>query len=1184
MDWDAIQKRENKKAIEARKYGELLKQQNEEIKERKLKEKQFELEEAKKFFLDSQKENNNSNNNNNNNNNNKLFYNTKSRGNEFNNSNKYNLFLDDPLLSNLKNSINVNSNLLSNSNNRSINTLFNQNNSNITNSSLTTLNNNSIINDSNNSFQNLKYYNNPTKTNIINDSGLLLSNDYLRSKKIEDVHIENIPISHILVKIDKLQQLYDNNSKIVENLNNRCEESTLHVNEIKNHLLERIEKGESKIIQLIYSYTEKQKNLDLTWRNEQADQLQMIQNSLHNVENYIQNLNTKISEHDSSIEYIQGQFNTMKKRLDGLEKNVEFQLQKLKQDMETNQLNIEKKFENFQEELNAMFKNNEKSYHSKLNCFKEDLQTEKSIQINTINDLKKNINTLSDIIRKIEEKEVLETNSLKESIISTQSVVDTTLKEKDVQLRQYIDQSYEILTSKFNEKHLQEQQKITEMAQKIASITNLFKEKLEGIIKQQTYQVSDYKKSMVDVESKLTNSLQQKVKEILIKLSETEEGHKKSEEDKTSFISKMSEKFKELEKQCNHDINMFKVTYNAKLDETFQNYEEDIKKQLTAKDNIIEEINYKIVQLFSKVNNQEEAHQSNSRELSKMIQEFEANEKESNTSRTKEMNSMINELKEKYQEIENKFSLVGEEQKKSVSDIENKFKFKYIQIDQILEAYKENFKSFINKKDIDEIIGQMNQSTETQIQEMKKIINDHQNLLEKELNTVHINVADQLHKIEEDLAKAKTTYISQYEYQELIDKIDNSNKYFNNNTVEINQMIDRMNHSLEVIDSNLVTNLTNNYNELTKKIDCCVNNYNNTLNVHQTQQGVIQKIKDDIEKIKESVTTHKKGLSENEKISANQTKLLNSINESVEKLKQTNDLKISKRECQDCLLKLENEYKDLTSMYEQVRQDYRSREINLEIQIKKLEDQLEENNNDTKKQSKQFKIDMEENLHKINKQIVIIENYINENKEKQRSIDEVLNKRDIDSSSTKSIKLELDFLQEKVEKLPSEESMNTFLKKATQSIKESQEYLENEISNIKKVLKKHSLNNLSIDTNKNDEGKLMNSNLSTTNESLQKQEIIINQDKDKEIIKEVNQREVELSSGLSTEKSASPPPRPAVIITTREIIPLQYNISDTKPKNSDTNSTNNMNINEIKEENKNEKENNKNFHKKEESH
>jgi len=36
MDWDAIQKRENKKAIEARKYGELLKQQNQEIKERLL--------------------------------------------------------------------------------------------------------------------------------------------------------------------------------------------------------------------------------------------------------------------------------------------------------------------------------------------------------------------------------------------------------------------------------------------------------------------------------------------------------------------------------------------------------------------------------------------------------------------------------------------------------------------------------------------------------------------------------------------------------------------------------------------------------------------------------------------------------------------------------------------------------------------------------------------------------------------------------------------------------------------------------------------------------------------------------------------------------------------------------------------------------------------------------------------
>jgi len=34
MDWDAVLKRENKKAIEAKKYGELLKQQTDEDKER----------------------------------------------------------------------------------------------------------------------------------------------------------------------------------------------------------------------------------------------------------------------------------------------------------------------------------------------------------------------------------------------------------------------------------------------------------------------------------------------------------------------------------------------------------------------------------------------------------------------------------------------------------------------------------------------------------------------------------------------------------------------------------------------------------------------------------------------------------------------------------------------------------------------------------------------------------------------------------------------------------------------------------------------------------------------------------------------------------------------------------------------------------------------------------------------
>lgn len=1127
------------------------------------------------------------------------------------------MFQSEPLsFTSEKNNLNVNPILFPNDNtHRSLNTLYNQNNNN----SLNTLNNSN-----NNSIQQLhnSRYNDTIKNNIRNDSNFssgLTSTDWLRNnKKVEeDVFVEKIPISHILIKMDKLQQLHYNNVKTVEDLNNRCVENSLQVNEVKNHLLERIEQGESKIIQLIYGYTEKQKNADTTWRNEQTDQVQVMQNSIHSLENYIRKFNVKISEHDSAIGNIQNQLNATEKRLEGLGKDYESKLQKLKQEIETNKLNMDKNFESLQQELTTLIKNSEKSYNTKFNSFKEVLQTEKSINTNTTNDLKKSINELSNIIQKVEEKEILGINSLKESLSSTQSILSTAIKDKDVQLRQYIDQSHEILSTKFNERYNHEQQQITEMTQKTVSLTNLMKEKIEGMTKQQTRQASDYNKSLVDFESKFTNSLQQKVKEVLMKISVIEETQKKKEEERVSSYSKMSENFKDLEKQCTHDINSFKATYNAKLDQTLQNYEEEIQKQLAAKDNTIEEINYKIVQLFSKVNNQEEAHQSTTDNLNKMIQDLDANEKKNSSTISKEMNSMISELKDQCQEINNKFDLVGEEQKKTVAEIENKFKFKYIQVDQILEAYKEDFKLCVNKKDMDEIIGQVNQTTSYQLQEMKKLIDEHQNSSEKELSTVHENVADQLHKIEEDLAKAKTTYITQSDYQELIEKMDKSTKQYNKSIQEINQMIDRMNHSLEIIDSNLVTSVTNNYNELTKKVDRCVTNYANASNANQTNQTVIQGLKDDIEKIKESFTVHKRGLNENEKVTLNQSKMLDSINETLEKLKQTNDLKLSKKEYQECLSKFENEHKDLMSMYEQVRQDYRDRETALKTQIKQLEDQWEENNSNNNKLSKQFKTDMEENLHKVNKQLTLIESFISEHKEKQRSIEEELSKREADLSSAKSVKLELDFLQEKLGKLPSEEMVRSLLTKSLQSIKENQDSLENEIADIRKTLRNHSLRNLlnnnddeshNNSTNKNKniiDDKINNnnnnnntdSNTQNLSEPIQNpnQDIIITQDKDKEIIKEVNKREVELSSpSTTTEKPTTPlpspsplPPRPAVIITTREIIPLKYNNYDSKPKDTDTNSIGKLSIKEINEDNKNEKAINEDsldqLHKKEEN-
>jgi len=295
--------------------------------------------------------------------------------------------------------------------------------------------------------------------------------------------------------------------------------------------------------------------------------------------------------------------------------------------------------------------------------------------------------------------------------------------------------------------------------------------------------------------------------------------------------------------------------YNAKLDETLQNYEQEFQKRLSAKDNILEEINYKIVQLFSKINNQEETQQNNSRDFNKLIQDLESNSKNYNTNLSKEINAMVDELKEKYNTINAKFNDINEEQKKALSELENKFKFKYIQMDQILEAYKEDFKECANKKEIEEILGQLRQTTTLQLKGMEETIENHQNSSEKELTIVHKNVADQLHKLEEEFAQVKTNYMTQSDYKDIIEKIDHSSHQYNTSIQEINQMIDRMNRSLEIIDTNLINSVDRNYKDLTSKVDHCMTKYNS---ISDSSQTIIQNIKDEIEKIKETFTTQKK--------------------------------------------------------------------------------------------------------------------------------------------------------------------------------------------------------------------------------------------------------------------------------------------------------------------------------------
>lgn len=177
MDWDAVLKRENKKAIEAKKYGELLKQQTDEDKERKIKERKNELEVDDIYFMDSPRKNITLKNSNNNT---RLLNNTLNNKNEFSND-SLNLFQKDILSekTNLKlNPILFSDNLSSNNNiNRNINNNYNSNSNSNRSINSNFDSNNSIFND------NLK---NLLSSNYTNDGNSNITNNILDSISINN--------------------------------------------------------------------------------------------------------------------------------------------------------------------------------------------------------------------------------------------------------------------------------------------------------------------------------------------------------------------------------------------------------------------------------------------------------------------------------------------------------------------------------------------------------------------------------------------------------------------------------------------------------------------------------------------------------------------------------------------------------------------------------------------------------------------------------------------------------------------------------------------------------------------------------------------------------------------------------------------------------------------------------------
>jgi archaellum component FlaC len=617
-----------------------------------------------------------------------LLNNTLNNKNEFSND-SLNLFQKDILSekTNLKlNPILFSDNLSSNNNiNRNINNNYNSN-SNSNSNSNRSINsnfdsNNSIFNDN---LKNLlsSNYNNDGNSNITNNilDSISINNhdsieykpsignkDKIRKKKIEeDVLIEKIPVSHILIKMDKLQQLCYNNNKAVEIVNNKCIENSVAANDIKSQLLERIEQGESKIIQLFYNYTEKQKNSEMTWRNEHNDQLQTMQNTMNTLENYIRKFNAKITEQESTIETLRTQLTSNEKRLENLLRDYENQIGNLKQDFKKSNTSVEKQFETIKEELSSTIKNNEKLCTLKYGSLNETLQNEKSKSKMNTDEIKKSLNNLWDIIKNVEEKEIQNINSLKDSINASQSVIATAIKDKETQLREYIEKSNESLTTKINENSIRKQKQITEINEKQQSLSNIMKEKVDTINKQQTKQSANCSKLISDFETKFNNSLQHTMKELLDKINLMEESQKKEEQERAANQMKIDENIQNLEKKCNQDINLFKENYDNKLDETLERYEQNINKSITANDNILEDIKYKIAQLFNKLSSQEEAQETSTRDMNKMIQDIEMNGKKSNIELSQEMNTTLSKLKEQYQAICEKFDAMDEEQKKQL--------------------------------------------------------------------------------------------------------------------------------------------------------------------------------------------------------------------------------------------------------------------------------------------------------------------------------------------------------------------------------------------------------------------------------------------------------------------------------------------------------------------------------------
>jgi guanylate kinase len=419
---------------------------------------------------------------------------------------------------------------------------------------------------------------------------------------------------------------------------------------------------------------------------------------------------------------------------------------------------------------------------------------------------------------------------------------------------------------------------------------------------------------------------------------------------------------------------------------------------------------------------------------------------------------------------------------------------------------------------------------------------------ERDIKNNNDAFTNQLQKLEEEIAQAKLTFITQKDYQEILDKVDKSSNQYNSSIKEINQMIDKMNNSLEVIDSNLVETVSQNYTTLNSKYDQChtVSDSNNTL---------IQELRDELEKIKETITQNNNVISENEKAITDQSKITEDIQETLEKLKEINDLKLSKKEHQEVTSKMENDNQAILSMYKQLRQDHKDQENTLQSKIKNLEEICEANNTNYMTTMNQLKSEMNDNIHQMNEQLNYINSFIDEHKEKQKKLEVVeVTQKDFDLPPNNTYKQELEILQDKLEKLPSEDVVQTLVNKSLQTVKEGHIQLENEIEEIKKALHSYSIQSIydngnNNNNNNNSDDKTINENTKSTTElsiypnsnhsrtsTVREHEINNNNNNNISQMRKNYRRERELKREMDESSNSILTAVPATVMSTRELV------------------------------------------------